>query len=612
MNPRSLVVLFDRIPPRELRRILRAERSGGREPLVVGLSAAALGEGLRALCARERIEARGPAGRLTSSAWRRLNRECGSLTLATGRALRRGRFKLGCLELEPTFRHLVYRLIQEVSTPLFVLGSFIEELEPDTLRAAGLPGKLLPTLAGCCRRRGIDLRAAATPPSSYPRYLGVRRRPGGSGPVVADRWARGLKTLATLLRSLPVRGPRRAVEILVVPVTVKDRRNWLPVGEALEDGASWGVTAWDRRVLEGYPPDRPRYPLPALLKSGRLQRWIAAYERDVEPLLARLPELLEPLPWRGFDLRPFMLYRLVDMLRMELWRGLPLISALEELLETLQPRLVVGMSERGLGVNYAFGLAAAAGIPTLALESPDMVFDSPLFGTLEADRLAAAGDYSAAVFRRHGVPGERITVTGRPRYDGPAASARDSEAEGSLPEVVFFSQPLEQKLTWELKREFIAGAALLARCAKRLKVSVKPHPREDPNELRRLLEAAGLSPDALLPVELDLYDLLNRCAVATTIFSTVGVEALVLGKPVAVLRVPGEEAVLEYTASAGVYRAFNAEELAEGVQRLLRDPELRRKLAAGRRAYLERHEAGADGGAARRVAALIGELLQGE
>jgi glycosyltransferase involved in cell wall biosynthesis len=178
--------------------------------------------------------------------------------------------------------------------------------------------------------------------------------------------------------------------------------------------------------------------------------------------------------------------------------------------------------------------------------------------------------------------------------------------------VVFFSQPLEQKLTWELKCEFIAGAGLLARCGKRLKVSVKPHPRENPDELRRLLEAAGLSPDALLPVELNLDELLSRCAVAATIFSTVGVEALVLGKPVAVLRVPGEEAVLEYTASEGVYRAFNAEELAEGVQRLLRDPELRRKLAAGRRAYLERHEAGADGGAARRVAAVIGELLQDE
>jgi glycosyltransferase involved in cell wall biosynthesis len=553
---------------------------------------------------------------LARADWSHINREAARLTDEVYAELGDGLI-LGGIDFGAVIWHVHYWYGLRLA--LSALRLFEGLLEGGGFTAASVYGcapGLGDVLARCARKRGVAVRIAGLHEESHRRRRRLLRHASRLPLPLPEVWARRLRGWGTLLDGALRRRRRADIDVLVLPVVPGDRANWLPVAAALPTELCWGVADWGTEKLAAYPA--PRFDLRAWLEPRRLRRWWRRFD-ELSPLLDELPARLKSLSWRGVELKGLNTEQVLRYCRMLVWRLLGRAAALEALLEALRPRLLVGLSERGTLVQTAFQAARRLGVAGLALESHDMVYDEPLFGRLDADRLAVCGRASAEIYRRHGVPAERIVVTGQPAYDRLAvlgAEGHSSEREylppGKERLVVFFSQPSEVTFSRRRKLELLRAAAGLQRSSAATAVLVKPHPREDPQELEGLIKQAGLPQEAILPFRLDLYKLLIESDVVVTAFSTVGVEALVLGKPVAVLRVPGEEAVLEYTASEGVYRAFNAEELAEGVQRLLRDPELRRKLAAGRRAYLERHEAGADGGAARRVAAVIGELLQGE
>ncbi|HDR06478.1 MAG TPA: hypothetical protein ENN88_02480, partial [Candidatus Coatesbacteria bacterium] len=255
-------------------------------------------------------------------------------------------------------------------------------------------------------------------------------------------------------------------------------------------------------------------------------------------------------------------------------------------------------------------------IPTLAVESHDMIWDSPLFGRLTADRMAVSGEYTAEIYARGGAPKERLVVTGQPSLDrlveyrrgaarlpGKAAGADDSLL------LVVITQPPDVALTEETRRDMLAGAFLAAAQIPRLRVVVKPHPRESLSDLKLTVALAGGAPEAVLSKRAELYSLLAACDVVLTAFSTVGVEALYLGRPVICYKPYDGPAVLPYVDSRAVLCAKSPEEVAARVEEVA-DGAVLASLAEGRREYIARHECAADGGGTRRVVSLLLAMMK--
>ena len=170
---------------------------------------------------------------------------------------------------------------------------------------------------------------------------------------------------------------------------------------------------------------------------------------------------------------------------------------------------------------------------SIALRSAGLRFlAASQYGEGGADLLCATGPAGAERFRALGVGGDRIVLTGQPRFDILTdPSARRGEKPAS---VMMFTTPFAHAgFGADLQERQMRVVAGLSRALvpQGIQFQVKPHPRESVAQYRELLGdpsavVTGRSPDAL-----------RECGVAIIGASTVVDEAGILGVPVIV---PGD------------------------------------------------------------------------
>ncbi|HUT99263.1 MAG TPA: UDP-N-acetylglucosamine 2-epimerase [bacterium] len=601
----SLLGLAGYVSPKALEREIDRQRRINREPTVTDLLPGVLGASLLKVCRDKGVTVTTSEAILGREGIRRVDAESKELT---DRALE----TLGRDDVTRVIWHLFYwyRLRRACLGAAILDSALTESFYATTL--LGGEELLAGVLDEVCRGKGVRLTAPGMVPTSFTRRLRTSRVGAGPSITLNEGLARWLKLAVSLLRSLGKRESPTPVDGLILTTLPSERATWRSVLDGIPEGLRVGLATTYRVRPRDLPPAVRRYSLDVRVRSKRLDEWIGTY-RSYWRIGPELPQILPRLPWRGLDLGEYTRGWLTSVIRQLFWRLIPRASALEELIEAVRPRLLVSLTERNDLVNLAFRMAAARGIPTLAIESHDMVWDSPLFGRVEADRLAVSGAYSENIYAKNGVPREKMVVTGQPSFDGLVRYREKEPVKKETDErlLVVITQPPDVALTDDTRREMLRGAFLAAREIPRLRVLVKPHPRENLGDLRLILSELGAPRDALLPKKLDLYGLLASSDVILTAFSTVGVEAIMLGRPVVVFRTGEEPPVLPYVDSEAVLGAKDAEQIAERIK-LVIEGEVIHKLAQGRDEYIARHECAADGGSGARVVRLILEMLNGE
>jgi hypothetical protein len=244
-------------------------------------------------------------------------------------------------------------------------------------------------------------------------------------------------------------------------------------------------------------------------------------------------------------------------------------------LARVRPALVVVLNDRNFPSNAYVEEARRLHIPTLLVQESlrkDLFQRPPLtkllgrwrrkirygieeglrnFGQGGCDTIAAWGDTSREYFLRVGVPLNRITITGNPRFDQLADADFSAEAQRIRAGLnlkpadfllTFLSSPIERMLIVS-KAEKEAALVRLIEWARglrgdptwnHLRLAFKLHRSEDPLPVRSLLQESGAEDWAAL-VDQPLYPL-AQASQATMMFSTTaGLEAALLGVPVGIL-----------------------------------------------------------------------------
>jgi hypothetical protein len=203
------------------------------------------------------------------------------------------------------------------------------------------------------------------------------------------------------------------------------------------------------------------------------------------------------------------------------------------------------------------------------------------YGAGGAAAVCAWGEASAEHFRSIGVPAHAVHVTGTPRFDGVSPEAwRDrgralAAQLGLAPDrapLLYLSNTIDDQgfCTTAAKLALFAAfvreaAPVLAR--ERRALVVKLHPREDPEAFRRAAAGFPAVPIHVLPLEAPLFAVLAMGRAAVVLASTVGLEALAFGLPLAVLAIPGHGHVFEYVAR-GAAIGLCPGAITEGLARL--------------------------------------------
>ncbi|MBW3534628.1 MAG: CDP-glycerol glycerophosphotransferase family protein [Gemmatimonadetes bacterium] len=294
--------------------------------------------------------------------------------------------------------------------------------------------------------------------------------------------------------------------------------------------------------------------------------------------------------------------------------------------------------------RYLLMAAADRGVPTMVLVSSWDNLTTSGFFPVEVDRITVWNeimkDQAVGI---HGLPPERVVVTGAPQHDV-FASDGPYRARGAFfrelgldPErrLVVYTSGTEGTIPQE--------PDLVARLAQRLaearpdvQLLVRVHQLDDLERYAALRDRPGVALDQAgrPPVgeyhdrdfdrgQLErLADTLRHADVVVNAASSISIDAAAVGTPVVVVdfdahpETPYHRSVRRFydfthqrpvVASGGVFRAGGVDALLEGIARYLEDPD----ADAEGRARLVREQCGVlDGGAGRRVGRAVLEALE--
>jgi len=222
------------------------------------------------------------------------------------------------------------------------------------------------------------------------------------------------------------------------------------------------------------------------------------------------------------------------------------------------------------------------------------------YGLGGAAALAVWGEASAAHFASLDIAHDTIHVTGNPRFDGDTALA----ARPAQPTLALVTNPIDDQgfcsqgeklaLAAEFVRRFLA-----ARTSDGVRLLLRTHPGESRGSYLELLASEQRARVEVANHE-NLDALLDDSTAVVVMASTVGLEALRRGRPIAVLPIPGHGYVHDYVARRAAIGLVLDSALPQQVEELLAPPTDRRAVDR----YLESHLAHR-GFAAERVAGLI-------
>lgn len=230
-----------------------------------------------------------------------------------------------------------------------------------------------------------------------------------------------------------------------------------------------------------------------------------------------------------------------------------------------RPDLVVLPNDAAYPYDRIAILLRSTGVPFILLQEGirfplPISSDEPAYGTGGATAVAAWGPASGDYFRSVGVPAERVHLTGSPRFDllrPPRDDGERRRARSALGlsrrTLALISNPIDDQgfcshdEKMELFGHFLQGIQPLF-AAPEFHLAVKLHGRESAADFERRIPTALHSRVSVL-TNVALSELLYACGAAIVLASTVGLEALLCGVPLAVLEIPGHGFQYDYVQS---------------------------------------------------------------
>ena len=222
-----------------------------------------------------------------------------------------------------------------------------------------------------------------------------------------------------------------------------------------------------------------------------------------------------------------------------------------------------------------------------------------------------------------GVSPGRVRVVGSAEYDDLAremSTPLTANAEKSLrarlgiaatPPVLLFAHQhfRSSEQTRQLVRSLMAS---VRQCGAFLLVKLHPRGRDSPDGWARWARAEGLSDTQITFVkgECTSPEAVRLCAACATFYSTVGLEAMMGGKPLVMIQYPDVRLALPYgTRYGAALEVRNPDKLPGAVVAALTDAETRQRLIPNAKAAVKEELCGLDGRSVERMTEAIKTLL---
>jgi hypothetical protein len=411
--------------------------------------------------------------------------------------------------------------------------------------------------------------------------------------------------------------------------------------DELVGGSGWQVVDIDAEVnipcLEHYRrlwqkirrPDVECVPLECFF-DREVRRAVAVAGVPLGKLWQRLSgdgDFKDSLCYRGVSLWPLLRGRLDYLFCEYAHVAFAHIIGVDRLIATEKPDAVLIEYEEGSYGRAATVAARKRSVPSVALQHgmhggayiPAYYFrktawDQP--GSLDACPVPTKTAVFGDVTRRYltevsSYPADAVEVTGTTIYDQALAfggkvdkgtvRARLGLVERQTATVLSSIFIEAQDRRWFIEKTL--GAITDSRMA----CIVKLHPREDAGAWSDAATSMGVEQPILFKD--GLWQAIAAADVVVSWYSTTILDALLLGRPVVVLRIPGKNNPESLAGTGGIQIADDRVELAAALVRIARETECEAGPSDQARRLLQDHLYKCDGKARERIAALLDEVV---
>jgi hypothetical protein len=390
----------------------------------------------------------------------------------------------------------------------------------------------------------------------------------------------------------------------------------LPVIRALPPDATF-VLATDPRVLsrlEGIDAFVVSATLADLAASWGPYRTAVAAFRKRWTEFRSTPEH-ERISFRhhGIDLWPMLAPRL----RRIFLRQFPFTFAETAVAATILRRYRIKTIVTASHAHYAGRLycevGAALGVPSLSLQH-GVAGVPTIYAPVHSTKMAVWGELPRLWLIANGADPDQLVVTGQPRLDallspGPPLTRTEVLSRLGLDPsrpiwtVAPDPEPREVRHAMTEMIDSIASEFPVPQ------VIVRPHPDDDDSHYAGRLASWIGEGRIALGIELDAASLLAASDLVFVGQSTLGLEAMVLGRPVVVLDPCRSFEFVPYVREGAAPVVHEAAELVPVITGLLGPDRIR--FEDGRKSFVERYASAADGRSTDRVVDLIGTMARG-
>lgn len=312
--------------------------------------------------------------------------------------------------------------------------------------------------------------------------------------------------------------------------------------------------------------------------------------------------------------RPFIQAVLVDLLETRLPKILLYLDLASVLYQAIQPDLVI-VTDETLPIlgRIALRTAQQQQIPTLTIQHGLLLDDPMYFGSAVADRFAIWGGFSRDFLVTNGCPPQKLSMVGSSRFSQPDSTLSPLPLQTmlNLPletrVVLFTSQPGGRDVTPQANQATFAALATAVSQLPHCHLLIKPHPAQTEAELMTWQQLFPTAP-VTIQRNIPLHPAMLGADVCVSVFSTTGLEALWLDRPLLTINLTDKPDLIPYAAAGAAVSAQNEADVFSALQQAL-DPIDQQNRAPARRRFVERYLGQLDGRSLDRLTSLIDEMV---
>ncbi len=279
-----------------------------------------------------------------------------------------------------------------------------------------------------------------------------------------------------------------------------------------------------------------------------------------------------------------------------------------DLIASVQPDVVVLLNEISAPDRLMALVSAVVGVPSVSIQHG--LYIGYVYHKLATNKVIVWGKEPKKFWEKTECAPDRVISVGSFAHEDWASSSKAlpfNSSNNARPTVLFLGQNPAAFISLPVHRKTIQAVFKAIHELRDYDFVVKPHPGEDSTPYLIALEKLSFRENVHILMNESVKKVLLESDVVITVFSTAGLEAMLLGKPVIVLDLSKEAPLAPYVTASEVVRI--AEMLPQTIKMVIENQKIFESLVSASKKYAADYLEPLDGESVKRAVQVIKDLV---